>query len=79
MSVIERLLMRRFFKRKNDLPEMYDHMRDGVNRRIYAEDILRLNRASARLDGDPVVMCRPGVRRLPRAAACRHPLGHPPS
>ena len=52
MSVIERLLMRRFFKRKNDLPEMYDHMRDGVNRRIYAEDILRLNRASARLDGD---------------------------
>ncbi|TFJ80567.1 hypothetical protein NSK_007994 [Nannochloropsis salina CCMP1776] len=43
MSLIEKLMYRRFFSRKNELPGIAQWMTQQQHKRIYAEDVLRLN------------------------------------
>eukprot|EP00640_Fibrocapsa_japonica_P003903 CAMPEP_0113935168 /NCGR_PEP_ID=MMETSP1339-20121228/2374_1 /TAXON_ID=94617 /ORGANISM="Fibrocapsa japonica" /LENGTH=367 /DNA_ID=CAMNT_0000937225 /DNA_START=556 /DNA_END=1659 /DNA_ORIENTATION=- /assembly_acc=CAM_ASM_000762 len=45
-SVLERLIMRRFFKRKHSFPEMYKYMKQMGHKHVYAKDILTLNQAA---------------------------------
>lgn len=45
-SVAERLIMKRFFIRKNKFPNIYKHIRMQLHKKIYAEDIIKLNEAS---------------------------------
>lgn len=40
---IERLIFRRFFLRKNRLPRIFDYFNRQLHKKLYAEDILRLN------------------------------------
>jgi predicted acylesterase/phospholipase RssA len=49
LSFVERLIAHRFFHRKMRMPHMYRHMREQRHRRRYAEDLLLLNEASAKL------------------------------
>ncbi|EWM23189.1 hypothetical protein Naga_102542g1, partial [Nannochloropsis gaditana] len=42
MSLIEKLMYRRFFSRKNELPGIAQWMTQQQHKRIYAEDVLRL-------------------------------------
>lgn len=49
VSFVERLIAHRFFQRKMRMPHMYLHMREQRHRRRYAEDLLLLNEASAKL------------------------------
>ncbi|KAL7573061.1 hypothetical protein ACA910_018749 [Epithemia clementina (nom. ined.)] len=42
-SFVERLIFRRFFKRKNRLPHIYKYFRQQRHKYLYAQDILRLN------------------------------------
>uniref|UniRef100_A0A0G4ICC8 PNPLA domain-containing protein n=1 Tax=Chromera velia CCMP2878 TaxID=1169474 RepID=A0A0G4ICC8_9ALVE len=46
MKLMERLIMRRFWKQKNSMERMYEYMKAGGHKKIYAEDVLRLNEAS---------------------------------
>jgi predicted acylesterase/phospholipase RssA len=43
---IERLIFRRFFKRKNQLSHQYKRMRMHLHKKIYGEDVIRLNEDS---------------------------------
>ena len=51
-SLFEKLIMRRFFKRKNQLPKIYQYMRKQYHRRVYAEDVLFLNEKALDMDRD---------------------------
>lgn len=44
-SLLERLLLRRFFLRKNTLPNIYRRMRRQEHKRLYANDVIVLNDA----------------------------------
>jgi predicted patatin/cPLA2 family phospholipase len=45
-SLFERFIFRRFFRRKNKLPRLYQYMKQQRHKQLYAEDIIRLNHAS---------------------------------
>lgn len=42
-SIFERMIFRRFFKRKNNLPRILDYMNKGLHKMLYAKDVLALN------------------------------------
>ena len=42
-GLIERLIFRRFFRRKNQLSHQYKRMKMHLHKKIYGEDIIRLN------------------------------------
>jgi len=42
-SLFERLIFRRFFLRKNRLPNMYQRLKRQLHKKLYAEDIIVLN------------------------------------
>lgn len=42
-SIFERMIFRRFFKRKNNLPHILDYMNKGLHKMLYARDVLALN------------------------------------
>ena len=42
-SIFERMIFRRFFKRKNNLPRILDYMNKGLHKMLYARDVLALN------------------------------------
>jgi len=42
-SVFESLIFRRFFLRKNRLPRMYQRLKKQLHKKLYAEDVIRLN------------------------------------
>jgi len=44
-SFFEKLMMQRFFLRKNRLPNIYKRMRRQEHKRLYAEDVITLNNA----------------------------------
>lgn len=44
-SVFEKLIVRRFFMRKNKLPRIFERMRMHLHKKLYAEDIITLNQA----------------------------------
>lgn len=44
-SLLERLLLRRFFLRKNTLPNIYRRMRRQEHKHLYANDVIVLNDA----------------------------------
>eukprot|EP00638_Chattonella_subsalsa_P001984 CAMPEP_0117763150 /NCGR_PEP_ID=MMETSP0947-20121206/18440_1 /TAXON_ID=44440 /ORGANISM="Chattonella subsalsa, Strain CCMP2191" /LENGTH=494 /DNA_ID=CAMNT_0005584749 /DNA_START=196 /DNA_END=1680 /DNA_ORIENTATION=- len=46
-SALERLIMRRYFRRKNRLPSMYKYMKALGHKEIYSEDMLILNEAAS--------------------------------
>jgi len=46
MSVFQRLIMKRFFLRKNNLPNIYRRMRRGLHKKVYAKSVLFLNEAA---------------------------------
>ena len=45
-SIFERLIVRRFFLRKNKLPNIYKYMRKHLHKRIYSEQVIALNDAA---------------------------------
>ena len=45
-SLFERLIVRRFFMRKNKLPNVYKYMRKHLHKRIYSEQVIALNDAA---------------------------------
>uniref|UniRef100_A0A7S2KR00 PNPLA domain-containing protein n=1 Tax=Leptocylindrus danicus TaxID=163516 RepID=A0A7S2KR00_9STRA len=51
-SIFERLIMRRFFVRKNRLPHIFRYMRKQYHKKLYAEDILVLNEKAKDLSRD---------------------------
>jgi len=42
-SFLERLIFRRFFLRKNRLPSMFERLAKQLHKKLYGEDIIRLN------------------------------------
>jgi len=42
-SIFERLILRRFFLRKNKLPNMFKYMTSYTHKKVYSEDVLTLN------------------------------------
>lgn len=51
-SIFERLIMRRFFTRKNRLPRIFQYMRKQYHKKVYAEDILLLNEKARDMSRD---------------------------
>lgn len=51
-SVFERLIFRRFLRRKNPLPRIYQYLKRHYHKKLYGMDILRLNK-EARSTRDP--------------------------
>jgi predicted acylesterase/phospholipase RssA len=45
-SIPERMIFRRFFRKKNNLRNMYRYMRKHLHKRKYAESVLALNKAA---------------------------------
>lgn len=45
-KVAERLIMRRFFKRKSKDPVSYEYMKSSGHKKLYAESVLALNEAA---------------------------------
>lgn len=45
-KVAERLIMRRFFKRKSKDPVSYEYMKGSGHKKLYAESVLALNEAA---------------------------------
>jgi hypothetical protein len=42
-GLLERLIFRRFFLRKNQLPNIFDRLKKQLHKKLYAEDVIRLN------------------------------------
>ena len=42
-GIFEKLIAHRIFKRKNRLPRMYERLKQHLHKKLYAEDIIRLN------------------------------------
>ena len=51
-SIFERMIMRRFFLRKNKLKNIYKYMRSHRHKKQYAEDVITLNEAAKDCDRD---------------------------
>lgn len=51
-SVFERLIMKRFFLKKNKLPPIFDRMNKQLHKKLYGEDIIVLNEAAQDLERD---------------------------
>jgi len=51
-SIFERMIMRRFFLRKNKLENIYKYMRSHRHKKQYAEDVITLNEAAKDYDRD---------------------------
>lgn len=49
-SIFERLIVRRFFLRKNRFRKVYEYMIKGFHKRRYAEQVLELNEAAKDMD-----------------------------
>jgi len=62
-SLFERLIVKRFFKRKNNLPNMWDRMRKHLHKKRYAEDVITLNEA-AWDDRDPMDTSSPHLMTI---------------
>ncbi|CAN0246505.1 unnamed protein product, partial [Ectocarpus fasciculatus] len=76
-KIVERLIARRFFKRKSKDPDSYAFLKSSGHKRLYAESVLTLNEAAAAKSGDAgpflMPMCLPApepeVGRLERDRA----------
>lgn len=49
-SIFERMIWKRFFQRKNKLHRIYDYMKKGLHKVIYAKDVLALNEMAKDMD-----------------------------
>ena len=62
-KLAERLISRRFFKRKNKDPDSYAYVKSGGHKKLYAESVLTLNEAARAKSGDSgphvMPMCLP--------------------
>lgn len=62
-KVMERLITRRFFKRKSKDPVSYAYMKGSGHKKLYAESVLALNEAARATDHDAgpylMPMCLP--------------------
>lgn len=62
-KIVERLIARRFFKRKNKDPESYVFLKTSGHKKLYAEAVLTLNEAAEAKSGDAgpflMPMCLP--------------------
>jgi len=45
-SIVEKLILWRFFLRKNSLKKVYEYMRNGFHKRRYGEQVLELNKGA---------------------------------
>ena len=45
-SIFERLILKRFFLRKNSLRKAYEYMKKGLHKKRYAEQVIELNQAA---------------------------------
>jgi len=45
-SIFEKMILHRFFKRKNKLPDIYKYMRRHGHKKLYAKQVIELNEAS---------------------------------
>ena len=62
-SVFERLILRRFFKRKNKLPNMYKYMKMHMHKKLYAQNVIELNDA-AKSDRDHRDISKPHLMTI---------------
>jgi predicted acylesterase/phospholipase RssA len=62
-SLFERLIVKRFFMRKNNLPNMWERMRKHLHKKRYAEDVITLNEA-AWDDRDPMDVSSPHLMAI---------------
>jgi predicted patatin/cPLA2 family phospholipase len=69
-GIFERLIFRRFFLRKNHLPNIFKRLKMQLHKKVYAEDILRLNK-EARSERDY------NDTSLPHLMAVASPPGSP--
>jgi hypothetical protein len=88
MSVIEKLIMYRFFGRKQGLPDLVTWMHRQYHKLVYAEDILILNEANRDLTQDldgsgrrdkPALYCLalpPGTPEVKRMETSREAIFH---
>ena len=62
-SLFERLIVKRFFKRKNKLPNIWERMRKHLHKKRYAEDVITLNE-EAWDDSDPMDTSSPHLMTI---------------
>jgi len=60
-SIFERMIVRRFFLRKNNLKKAYDYMSKHFHKRLYAEQVLETNAAANDMDRPYSDIDRPHV------------------
>jgi predicted acylesterase/phospholipase RssA len=62
-GIFEKLIAKRFFQRKNNLPHMYQRMKMQLHKKLYAEDVIRLNEAAHDLR-DPYDVSEPHLMAI---------------
>ena len=66
-SFFEKLILHRFFKRKNKLSHIYDYMRRGGHKQLYAKQVIELNEASNDAKANMMAIAvPPGSPEVPR-------------
>jgi predicted acylesterase/phospholipase RssA len=62
-GIFEKLIAKRFFQRKNKLPHQYQRMKMHLHKKIYAEDVIRLNE-EAYSERDPKDTSKPHLMAI---------------
>jgi len=70
-STFERMIMRRFFLKKNKLQNIYKYMRSHKHKKLYAEDVITLNEAAKDIERDYLDTSSPHL--MPIAIEPGHP------
>lgn len=70
-SIFEKLILRRFFLRKNKLPDVYTYLRQYRHKHLYGRDVLALNEMARDMDRDY------GDDRAPHVMTVAIPPGSP--
>lgn len=75
-SVFERMILRRFFCRKNDLPQVHRYMREQRHKKLYGRDVLYMNDQAADFEGGIVmpVALPPGSEEVTRLETGREAI-----
>mmetsp|Transcript_28925 Transcript_28925/g.41244 ORF Transcript_28925/g.41244 Transcript_28925/m.41244 type:complete len:581 (+) Transcript_28925:57-1799(+) len=77
MGIMEKLILYRFFGRKQGLPELVHWMHNQYHKLVYAEDILRLNAANRDFTDSPIIHSEDGNVLNPKLFCVALPYGTP--
>ena len=74
-SLFEKLILHRFFKRKNHLKHIYNYMRQHGHKKLYAKQVIELNDASNDANGNMMAIAvPPGSPEVPRLETGREAI-----